>query len=51
MNPVLRNKDLNKDTAFTFEERQKLHLLARLPHRIETLEEQIARCYKQVSLL
>ena len=49
MNPILRNKDLNKDTAFTVEEREKLHLMARLPHRVETLEEQINRCYKQVT--
>ena len=46
MNPILRNKDLNKDTAFSVEEREKLHLMARLPHRVETLDEQIARCYK-----
>jgi len=38
---------LNKGTAFTYEERCALELLGKLPARIETLEEQIVRAYRQ----
>ncbi len=38
---------LNKGTAFTYQERCELGLLGKLPHRIETLEEQVVRSYKQ----
>lgn len=38
---------LNKGTAFTEAERIELHLLGKLPHRVETLEEQLARAKSQ----
>jgi malate dehydrogenase (oxaloacetate-decarboxylating) len=38
---------LNKGTAFTFEERKELGLLGKLPHRVETLEEQLVRARAQ----
>lgn len=38
---------LNKGTAFTQEERENLNLLGKLPHRIETLDEQLKRVYHQ----
>lgn len=41
--PVLTTPLLNKDTAFTLEEREALHLNGKLPHCIETLEQQVAR--------
>lgn len=34
---------LNKGTAFTHEERRELKLLGKLPYRVETLQEQLAR--------
>jgi malate dehydrogenase (oxaloacetate-decarboxylating) len=40
---------LNKDTAFSEEERQKLALNGLLPPHVETLEEQVARCYQSFS--
>lgn len=40
---------LNKGTAFTEEERRELNLLGKLPHRIETLEEQLIRAKTQYS--
>ncbi len=38
---------LNKGSAFTREERQQLGLFGRLPYYVETLEEQVARHYRQ----
>ena len=38
---------INKDTAFTFKERLKLGLLGKMPPKIETIEQQAARCYVQ----
>lgn len=38
---------LNKGTAFSQEERHEFNLSGKLPARIETLEEQIKRSYKQ----
>ncbi|EKG07369.1 malic enzyme, putative [Trypanosoma cruzi] len=45
---VLTDRYINRGTAFTMEERQKLHILGRLPPVVETLEEQVARVYGQV---
>ena len=45
--PLLTTPQLNKGTAFTLEERKTFKLLGKLPFRIETLEEQVARAYKQ----
>lgn len=45
--PLLTLPQLNKSTAFTQEERQAFGLLGKLPHRIETLEEQVERAYQQ----
>lgn len=47
--PLLSTPQLNKSTAFTLEERHAFNLLGKLPARIETLEEQVQRCYKQYS--
>ncbi|MBX9706028.1 MAG: NAD-dependent malic enzyme, partial [Gammaproteobacteria bacterium] len=47
--PLLSTPQLNKGTAFTYEERHAFNLLGKLPARIETLEEQVQRCYKQYS--
>lgn len=44
---LLTIPQLNKDTAFTEEERQTLDLLGKLPMRVETLAEQVERCYEQ----
>lgn len=44
---LLTIPQLNKGTAFTQEERLAFGLLGKLPHRIETLEEQVRRAYLQ----
>ena len=46
---LLQDPKLNKGSAFTIEERNALNLNGRLPHGVETLEEQIKRCYMQFS--
>lgn len=46
---LLAVPQLNKGTAFTASERDAFGLLGKLPHRIETLEEQVARAYLQLS--
>lgn len=46
---ILTNPLTNRDTAFTHEERAKLGLVGRLPAAVETLDQQAARAYKQVS--
>ncbi len=46
---LLENPYLNKGTAFTQAERHAFGLEGRLPQRIETLDEQIARSYAQFS--
>lgn len=43
---LLKNPLLNKDTAFTKEERERLHLDGLLPPQIETIEAQVYRCYQ-----
>lgn len=45
--PLLFVPQLNKGTAFTENERITFNLLGKLPHRIETLEEQVTRSYQQ----
>lgn len=47
--PLLTTPQLNKGTAFTNEERLSFGLLGKLPHRVETLEEQTKRAYLQYS--
>ncbi|PJD90440.1 MAG: NAD-dependent malic enzyme [Legionella sp.] len=47
--PLLTTPQLNKGTAFTQEERKDFGLLGKLPHRVETLEEQTKRAYIQFS--
>ena len=44
---LIYDASLNKGTAFTDAERKAFDLQARLPDRIETLEEQVERCYFQ----
>ncbi|PJD93908.1 MAG: NAD-dependent malic enzyme [Legionella sp.] len=46
---LLALPQLNKGTAFTKSERDAFGLLGKLPHRIETLDEQVTRAYLQVS--
>ena len=40
---LLTIPQLNKDTAFTHSERIELGLLGKLPHRVESLDEQVKR--------
>ncbi|MFO9054807.1 NAD-dependent malic enzyme [Legionella pneumophila serogroup 3] len=47
--PLLTTPQLNKGTAFTQEERKDFGLLGKLPHRVETLDEQVKRAYLQYS--
>lgn len=47
--PLLTTPQLNKSTAFTHEERKDFGLLGKLPHRVESLDEQIKRAYLQYS--
>lgn len=44
---LLTTPQLNKGTAFTQEERHAFGLLGKLPHRVETLEDQVKRAYLQ----
>ena len=46
---LLTTPQLNKDTAFTRSERMELGLLGKLPHRVESLDEQVKRAYAQYS--
>ena len=46
---LLALPQLNKGTAFSAEERLEFGLLGKLPHHVETLEEQIKRAYLQLS--
>lgn len=47
--PLLTTPQLNKGTAFTQEERKAFGLLGKLPHHVETLDEQVKRAYLQYS--
>lgn len=47
--PLLTTPQLNKSTAFTYEERKEFGLLGKLPRRVETLDEQVKRAYQQFS--
>jgi malate dehydrogenase (oxaloacetate-decarboxylating) len=44
---LLQNPALNRDAAFTPEERQALHLVGLLPSAVTTLDEQAKRAYSQ----
>lgn len=46
---LLETSLLNKGSAFTKEERRNFNLEGLLPHSIETIEEQVRRCYMQFS--
>lgn len=46
---VITNPLSNRDTAFTHEQRAQLGLTGRLPAAVETLDQQAARAYAQVS--
>jgi malate dehydrogenase (oxaloacetate-decarboxylating) len=46
---LLTTPQLNKGTAFTMAERHAFGLLGKLPHHIETLDEQVTRAYLQYS--
>lgn len=48
---LLQDPALNKGTGFTQEERANFGLLGKLPLRIETLNEQVARAYEQFKSL
>ena len=44
---ILHNPEVNKDTAFSIEERDRLGLEGLLPYAVETLEQRIARASAQ----
>src|SRR5262245_57288300 len=44
---VLDDPQINRGTAFTHEERDYLGLHGLLPSGLETIEEQVGRCYEQ----
>lgn len=46
---VLRDPLLNKDTAFSWKEKEQFHLYGLLPANIETIEEQALRCRDEFS--
>ncbi|GAB2644161.1 NAD-dependent malic enzyme [Prescottella soli] len=46
---VLTDPLRNRGTAFTYQQREKLALIGRLPAAVETLDEQAARAYTQIN--
>ena len=44
-NEILNNPFVNKGTAFSMAEREKLNLVGLLPPVVQTIEEQIERTY------
>ena len=46
---VLDDPEVNRGTAFTMDERDHLGLHGLLPSGVETIDEQVARCYEQFS--
>eukprot|EP00768_Dysnectes_brevis_P007958 gnl/Dysnectes_brevis/695_a767_5586.p1 GENE.gnl/Dysnectes_brevis/695_a767_5586~~gnl/Dysnectes_brevis/695_a767_5586.p1 ORF type:complete len:565 (+),score=268.10 gnl/Dysnectes_brevis/695_a767_5586:32-1696(+) len=48
---IIRDPIHNKDTAFTHAERVEHQLVGRLPFRVETLDQQVARCETQFGKL
>lgn len=46
---LLTTPQLNKGTAFSEQERNAFGLLGKLPEAVESLEDQVNRCYKQYS--
>lgn len=44
---LLGDPDLNKDTGFSITERIIFDLIGKLPPKIETIEQQVQRCYQQ----
>ncbi|KAG7100106.1 hypothetical protein E1B28_001886 [Marasmius oreades] len=47
---LLTSPRWNKGTAFTNKERKELGLTGRLPHRVNTLDEQCQRAYDQLQM-
>ena len=47
---LLNSPRLNKGTAFSISERKTFALEGRLPHRVNTLEEQCERAYGQLNM-
>ena len=45
---ILTNPHWNKGTAFTINERKQFGLIGRLPHQVNTLDEQCQRAYGQL---
>ena len=46
---VLQDRFHNRGTAFSLEQRAELGITGRLPAAVETLDEQAARAYAQLS--